>query len=161
MDNPRDLGRRICGDIEKVSALHATGRIPPAFPYGNASFEEPFSGGDQTSKGTSLALFDQPDDRSEAAETGLIPILTDLHPCAHFLSPMEVVCSCFLVGLFQAWQQDCTMSSQVSKMVLESQLSRRNCQMFSTGFNAGHFGGRGRRVIVSGTLSAADACQPA
>ena len=71
MDNPLDLGRRICGEIEKVSALHATGRIPPAFPYGNASFEEPFSGSDQTSEGASLALFDQPDDRSDAAETDL------------------------------------------------------------------------------------------
>ena len=71
MDDPLDLGRRICGDIEKVAALHATGRNPPAFPYGNASFEEPFSGSDQMSKGASQAVFDQPDDRSEAAETDL------------------------------------------------------------------------------------------
>ncbi len=32
-------------------------------------------------------------------------------------------------------------------MVFESQLSRRNCQTFSTGFSSGHLGGSGSNVI--------------
>ena len=36
------------------------------------------------------------------------------------------------------------------KTRLESQLSRMNCQMFSTGFNSGHFGGSGMRVMLRG-----------
>ncbi len=44
---------------------------------------------------------------------------------------------------------------------LESQLSRMNCQMFSTGFNSGHLGGNGMMVMLAGTSSFAVVCQPA
>src|SRR6478672_7593659 len=36
-------------------------------------------------------------------------------------------------------------------MRLESQLSRRNCQTFSTGLSSGHFGGSGMMVMFAGT----------
>ncbi len=44
-------------------------------------------------------------------------------------------------------------------MVFESQLSRRNCQTFSTGLSSGHLGGSGSSVILAGTFSAAEAGQ--
>ena len=37
-------------------------------------------------------------------------------------------------------------------MRLESQLSRMNCQMFSTGLSSGDFGGSGIRVMLSGMV---------
>src|ERR1700751_3216555 len=37
------------------------------------------------------------------------------------------------------------------KMRLESQLSRMNCQTFSTGLSSGHFGGSTMMVILAGT----------
>ena len=46
-------------------------------------------------------------------------------------------------------------------MRLESQLSRMNCQMFSTGFSSGDFAGSGIRVMLLGTGSLAVVCQPA
>ncbi len=46
-------------------------------------------------------------------------------------------------------------------MVFESQLSRRNCQTFSTGLSSGHLGSSGSSVILAGTVSAAEAGQPA
>ena len=44
---------------------------------------------------------------------------------------------------------------------MESQLSRINCQMFSTGLRSGHFGGSGRRLMFAGTTSLSDKCHPA
>ena len=44
---------------------------------------------------------------------------------------------------------------------LESQLSRRNCQMFSVGLSSGHLAGRGRMVMFLGSSSLAVMCQPA
>ena len=38
---------------------------------------------------------------------------------------------------------------------------RKNCQRFSTGFSSGHFGGSGKRVMLGGTASFPDMCQPA
>src|ERR1700756_5123539 len=38
-------------------------------------------------------------------------------------------------------------------MRLESQLSRMNCQTFSTGLSSGHFGGSRMMVILAGTRS--------
>jgi hypothetical protein len=35
-------------------------------------------------------------------------------------------------------------------MRFESQLSRRNCQTFSTGLSSGHFGGSGMMVMFAG-----------
>ena len=46
-------------------------------------------------------------------------------------------------------------------MRLESQFSRMNCQMFSTGLSSGDFAGRGSRVMFLGTVSLAERCQPA
>src|SRR5215831_2175687 len=42
-------------------------------------------------------------------------------------------------------------------MRLESQLSRMNCQTFSTGLSSGHFGGSRMMVILAGT-SGRDGC---
>src|SRR5580700_7821407 len=46
-------------------------------------------------------------------------------------------------------------------MRLESQLSRMNCQTFSTGLSSGHFGGSRMMVILAGTRRRVDKCQPA
>ena len=46
-------------------------------------------------------------------------------------------------------------------MRLEGQLSRRNCQTFSTGLSSGHFGGSGMMVMFAGTTRRVDRCQPA
>src|SRR5215204_3503533 len=47
------------------------------------------------------------------------------------------------------------------KTRLESQSSRMNCQMFSTGLSSGHLGGSGTSVMFGGTMSLSDRCQPA
>lgn len=39
------------------------------------------------------------------------------------------------------------------KIRLDSQLSRMNCQMFSTGLSSGHLGGNGTMLIFLGTSS--------
>ena len=41
------------------------------------------------------------------------------------------------------------------------QLSRMNCQTFSTGFNSGDRGGSARTVMLSGIASLGVKCQPA
>jgi hypothetical protein len=46
-------------------------------------------------------------------------------------------------------------------MRFESQLSRMNCQTFSTGLSSGHLGGSGIKVMLGGTTSSADPCHPA
>ena len=58
--------------------------------------------------------------------------------------------------LFQAPQQRATMSSQDLKTRLESQFSRMNCQIFSTGFSSGDLDGSGSKVMLLGTTSFAD-----
>lgn len=45
-------------------------------------------------------------------------------------------------------------------MRFDSQLSRMNCQTFSTGLSSGHLGGSGKRVMLSGTTSSADPIDP-
>src|SRR3954464_10925327 len=47
------------------------------------------------------------------------------------------------------------------KIRLEIQFSRMYCQMFSTGFNSGALEGSGTSVMLSGTTSFLDWCQPA
>src|SRR5205823_3362816 len=42
---------------------------------------------------------------------------------------------------------------------LESQLSRRYCQTFSTGLSSGDFGGSGSRLMLAGTSSFSEVCQ--
>ena len=44
---------------------------------------------------------------------------------------------------------------------LDSQLSRMNCQMFSTGLSSGHFAGKAMILMLAGTASLPDMCQPA
>ena len=55
-------------------------------------------------------------------------------------------------------------------MRFDSQLSGMKCQTFSCGFNSGHFAGKrlppdpdpgGTSVMLSGTCSLAEVCQPA
>ena len=46
-------------------------------------------------------------------------------------------------------------------MRFESQLSRMNCQMFSTGLSSGDFGGIAMMVMLDGTTRYVDMCQPA
>jgi hypothetical protein len=46
-------------------------------------------------------------------------------------------------------------------MRFESQLSRMNCQMFSTGLSSGDFGGIAMIVMLGGTRRRIDMCQPA
>ena len=53
------------------------------------------------------------------------------------------------------------MSSKDLKIRFESQLSRKNCQMFSCGFSSGHFAGNGISVMLDGAMSLSDRCQPA
>ena len=44
-------------------------------------------------------------------------------------------------------------------MRFDSQLSRMNCQTFSTGLSSGHLAGSGSRVRLAGTTSPAERCQ--
>ena len=59
----------------------------------------------------------------------------------------------WLISLFHASQQWSTMSWKDLKIRFESQLSRKNCQMFSCGFSSGHLAGNGIRVMLGGTMS--------
>ena len=65
------------------------------------------------------------------------------------------------MSLFHASQQWSTMSLKDLKTRFESQFSRMNRQMFSCGFNSGHFAGNGIRVMLGGTMSPPERCQPA
>ena len=65
------------------------------------------------------------------------------------------------MSLFHASQQRSTMSLNDLKTRFESQFSRMNCQMFSCGFGSGHFAGNAIRVMLGGTMSPPDRCQPA
>ena len=47
------------------------------------------------------------------------------------------------------------------KIRFDNQLSRMNCQTFSTGFNSGDRGGSARTVMLSGIASLGVKCQPA
>jgi hypothetical protein len=47
----------------------------------------------------------------------------------------------------------------VLKTRLESQMSRMNCQTFSTGLRSWQLGGSGTRVMFGGTMSLSDRCQ--
>ena len=55
---------------------------------------------------------------------------------------------------FQASQQWSTMALYEAKTRLDSQLSRMNCQTFSTGFSSGHLAGGGTTVMFAGTIQA-------
>lgn len=91
----------------------------------------------------------------------IIPVLTTQNPLAHLRHPMDVMRSGSSMSLFQASQHRATLSSQDVNTRFESQLSRMNCQTFSTGFSSGECGGRGSKVVLSGIWSFGDVCHPA
>ena len=49
----------------------------------------------------------------------------------------------------------------VLNILLESQLSRMNCHMFSTGFSSGALGGKNINVMLDGISSLPVVCHPA
>jgi hypothetical protein len=53
------------------------------------------------------------------------------------------------------------MSPYDLKIRFDRQLSRMNCQTFSTGLSAGHLGGSDMSVMVLETSRSADPCHPA
>src|SRR3954452_4749830 len=53
------------------------------------------------------------------------------------------------------------MSREEANTRLDNQLSRRNCQMFSTGFNSGARAGSSTSVRLSGTTRSLARCHPA
>jgi hypothetical protein len=65
------------------------------------------------------------------------------------------------VTLFQASQAASMMSSKVSKTRFESQLTRKYCQIFSTGFSSGAREGKKIRVMFFGMLSFSVVSHPA
>lgn len=58
-------------------------------------------------------------------------------------------------------QQFLKRYAQDLKTRFDSQLSRMNCQTFSTGVSSGHLGVSGISVMLGGTTSSADPCHPA
>ena len=74
---------------------------------------------------------------------------------------MDMIFHGWSISLFQDSQDISTISSYDLKIRFDSQLSRMNCQMFSTGFNSGALGGKGSMVIFDGTLSFPVVCHPA
>ncbi len=93
--------------------------------------------------------------------SGLTPTCINQHPWAHFLCPMEMIFHGCSTRLFQAWQDKATISSYDLETRLESQLSRMNCHMFSTGFSSGDLGGKGTSVMLGGITSLPVVCHPA
>ena len=61
---------------------------------------------------------------------------------------METIRPDFAVRLFQESQQASQMSVKLSNTRFDSHVWRRYCQIFSTGFNTGDFGGRGTSTIL-------------
>jgi hypothetical protein len=53
------------------------------------------------------------------------------------------------------------MSSKDLKIRFESQFSRMNCHTFSCEFSSGHCAGKGISVMLGGTISLRERCQPA
>src|SRR6476646_7844599 len=53
------------------------------------------------------------------------------------------------------------MSAPEANTRLDSQLSRRYCQIFSVGFSSGDLGGNGSRLMLAGIFSLVDVCHPA
>jgi hypothetical protein len=66
---------------------------------------------------------------------------------------MDMIFQGCSINLFQASQLSVTMSSCDLKTLFDNQLSRMNCQMFSTGLSSGDRGGNGRSVMFAGISS--------
>jgi len=65
------------------------------------------------------------------------------------------------MSLVQASQHMATIPSYNLTVLLESQLTRMNCQMFSTEFNSGDLVVKSRSVMLGGVISLPVVCQPA
>ena len=74
---------------------------------------------------------------------------------------MDMIYQGFSINLFQASQMSVTMLSCYLKALFDNQLSRMNCQMFSTGLSSGDRGGTGRSVMFVGISSLFVVCPPA
>ena len=94
-------------------------------------------------------------------DDAIIPAGIDQNPCAQSRMPMDMMVHGWSMSLFQASQQSATISSYELKILFDNQLSRMNCQTFSTGFSSGDRGGSGSRVMLSGMSSFGDMCHPA
>ena len=65
------------------------------------------------------------------------------------------------MSLVQASQHIATILSYNLTVLFESQLTRMNCQMLSTGFNSGDLVVESRSVMLGGIISLLVVCQPA
>ncbi len=74
---------------------------------------------------------------------------------------MDIIFHGWSMRLFQASQHRATISSYDLKTRFDSQLSRMNCHMFSTGFSSGDLGGNGSSVMLGGIISLPVVCHPA
>ena len=92
---------------------------------------------------------------------GLIPADIIHNRCAQSRIPIDMIVHGCSISLFQARQQVSIMCSLDVNTRFESQFSRMNCQMFSTGLSSGDRGGRGTSVMLAGMSSLCDVCQPA
>src|SRR3954462_13303381 len=91
----------------------------------------------------------------------VIPTRADDHALAQSRRPMDMMSQGWSMRRFQASQQWSTMSRQEANTRLDNPLSRRNCQMFSTGFNSGARAGSSTSVRLSGTTRSLAQCHPA
>ena len=74
---------------------------------------------------------------------------------------MDIILHAWSISLFQASEHIATISSYDLKIRLESQFSRMNWQMFSTGLSSGDLGGKGKSVMLDGISSFPVVCHPA
>src|SRR6266446_9189291 len=95
----------------------------------------------------------------DAKKKDLIPSPIDQNRCAQSRNPIDIIVQGWSTSLFQEKQQCSRMSERKTR--LESQLSRMNCQTFSTGLSSGHLAGSGTSVMFGGTMSLSDRCHPA
>ena len=71
---------------------------------------------------------------------------------------MDMIFHGWSMSLFQASQHRARISSCDLKTRLDNQLSRMNCQMFSTGLSSGDLGGKNRSVMLGGITSLPVVC---
>ena len=74
---------------------------------------------------------------------------------------MDMIFHGCLMSSFQASQHRATISSYDLKLRLLSQLSRKNCHIFSTGLSSGALGGKSSSVMLGGITSLPVVCHPA
>ena len=64
--------------------------------------------------------------------------------------PIEAMRSNWAIRLFQTSPQASQISAEVSNTRFDSHVCRRYCQIFSTGFSSGDFGGNGTNTMLPG-----------